>query len=122
MRAVHLPSPPLWYGSHYLSDRIGDESGYKLGDVQKVKLAAIEAEWHTEPAPAAFTLFGLPNQKEGKTDYAIKIPYLMGLIATRSFDEQVTGSTIYAMNIYYAFVTEWWLINYLNGYRLVMHP
>lgn len=70
---------------------LGDESGYKLGDVQKVKLAAIEAEWHTEPAPAAFTLFGLPNQKEGKTDYAIKIPYLMGLIATRSFDEQVTG-------------------------------
>ncbi|KGK14785.1 cytochrome d terminal oxidase subunit 1 [Vibrio navarrensis] len=70
---------------------LGDESGYKLGDVQKVKLAAIEAEWHTEPAPAAFTLFGLPNQEEGKTDYAVKIPYLMGIIATRSLDEQVTG-------------------------------
>ena len=25
------------------------------------------------------------------TDYAIKIPYVMGIIATRSFDEQVTG-------------------------------
>ena len=70
---------------------LGDESGYTTGEVQKVKLAAVEAEWHTEPAPAAITLFGLPNQKEGRTDYAIKIPYVMGLIATRSLDEQVTG-------------------------------
>ena len=26
---------------------LGDESGYELGEVQKVKLAAIESEWHT---------------------------------------------------------------------------
>ena len=69
----------------------GDESGYTTGEVQKVKLAAIEAEWHTEPAPAAFTVFGLPNQAEERTDYAIKIPFVLGLIATRSLDEQVTG-------------------------------
>ncbi|SHO58840.1 cytochrome ubiquinol oxidase subunit I [Vibrio quintilis] len=70
---------------------LGDESGYELGDVQKVKLAAIEAEWHTEEAPAAFTLFGLPNQETMNTDYAIKVPYLMGIIATRSLDEEVKG-------------------------------
>jgi cytochrome bd ubiquinol oxidase subunit I len=70
---------------------LGDESGYTTGEVQKVKLAAIEAEWHTEPAPAAFTAFGLPNQNEERTDYAIKIPYLLGIIATRSLDEEVTG-------------------------------
>ncbi|MFP3848627.1 cytochrome ubiquinol oxidase subunit I [Pseudomonas sp. W5-01] len=70
---------------------LGDESGYEIGDVQKTKLAAIEAEWDTEPAPAAFTLFGLPNQAEQRTDYAVKIPYVMGIIATRSVDKQVTG-------------------------------
>ncbi|WP_367989038.1 cytochrome ubiquinol oxidase subunit I [Vibrio sp. NTOU-M3] len=70
---------------------LGDESGYTLGDVQQVKLAAIESEWQTETPPAAFTLFGLPNQTTMETDYAIKIPYLMGLIATRSFDEPVVG-------------------------------
>lgn len=42
---------------------LGDESGYELGDVQKVKLAAIEAMWETEPAPAAFTVFGFPNDE-----------------------------------------------------------
>ena len=70
---------------------LGDESGYEIGDVQKTKLAAIEAEWHTEPAPAAFTLFGLPNRETMQTDYAVKVPYLLGLIATRSLDKQVTG-------------------------------
>jgi cytochrome d ubiquinol oxidase subunit I len=70
---------------------LGDESGYEIGDLQKTKLAAIEAEWETEPAPAAFTLFGLPDQAEQRTDYAVKIPYLMGIIATRSVDTQVTG-------------------------------
>ncbi len=70
---------------------LGDESGYEIGDLQKVKLAAIEAEWETEEAPAAFTVIGLPNQEEMRTDYAIKIPYVMGIIATRSLDKQVTG-------------------------------
>ncbi|MEG0006753.1 MAG: cytochrome ubiquinol oxidase subunit I [Aeromonas sp.] len=70
---------------------LGDESGYRTGEVQKVKLAAIEAEWHTEPAPASFTLFGLPDQSAETTHAAVKIPYLMGIIATRSLDEQVTG-------------------------------
>lgn len=70
---------------------LGDASGYTTGEVQKVKLAAIEAEWHTEPPPAAITAFGIPNQKEQRTDYAIKIPYVLGLIATRSTDEEVTG-------------------------------
>ncbi|MEW7865506.1 cytochrome ubiquinol oxidase subunit I [Aeromonas diversa] len=70
---------------------LGDESGYRTGEVQKVKLAAIEAEWETEPAPAAFTLFGFPDQDAETTHAAIKIPYMMGLIATRSVDEPVTG-------------------------------
>ncbi len=70
---------------------LGDESGYELGDVQKVKLAAIEAEWETAPAPADFTLFGWPDDETETTRYAIRIPYALGLIATRSTTEQVTG-------------------------------
>lgn len=70
---------------------LGDESGYEVGDVQKTKLAAIEAEWETATPPAAFTLFGLPNDETMETDYAVKIPYLLGIIATRSVTEPVTG-------------------------------
>src|SRR3954463_14897403 len=54
---------------------LGDESGYTAGEVNKVKLAAIEAEWETEPAPAGITVVGLPNDATEHTDYAVKIPY-----------------------------------------------
>lgn len=70
---------------------LGDESGYTSGETQKIKLAAIEAEWDTHPAPASFTLFGFPNQETQTTEYAIKIPYALGLVATRSLDEPVMG-------------------------------
>ena len=70
---------------------LGDESGYVTGDVQQMKLAAIEAEWHTEKPPASFTLFGWPDEKTQRTDYALRIPYVMGLIATRSIDTPVQG-------------------------------
>ena len=70
---------------------LGDESGYTTGETQKVKLAVIEAEWETQPPPAAFTLFGFPNDREQRTDAAIHIPWLLGLIATRSTTGVVTG-------------------------------
>jgi len=70
---------------------LGDESGYEAGDVQKAKLAAIEAEWETEDPPAAFTLVGFPSNEDEETHGAIKIPYVMGLIATRSVDTVVPG-------------------------------
>ncbi|WP_020481309.1 cytochrome ubiquinol oxidase subunit I [Methylomonas sp. MK1] len=70
---------------------LGDESGYTSGETQKMKLAAIEAEWDTHPAPAGFTVFGLPDQDNQKTDLALKVPYVLGLIATRSVDEEVKG-------------------------------
>lgn len=70
---------------------LGDESGYELGDVQKTKLAAMEAEWETQPAPADFTLFGIPDQENETTHAAIKIPWALGLIATRSAHEEIMG-------------------------------
>lgn len=70
---------------------LGDESGYTDGQVQKVKLAAIEAEWETAEPPAAFTLFGIPDQEAMKTEHAIKIPWVLGLIATRSANQPVVG-------------------------------
>ncbi len=58
---------------------------------QKTKLAAIEAEWETQPAPAAFTLFGIPDQNAQTNHFAIQIPYALGIIATRSVDKPVIG-------------------------------
>jgi cytochrome d ubiquinol oxidase subunit I len=70
---------------------LGDQSGYEASENQKMKIAAIEAEWDTAPAPAGFALFGLPDVKSRKTYAEVKIPWLLGLIATRSLDQQVPG-------------------------------
>ncbi|MCP0914177.1 MULTISPECIES: cytochrome ubiquinol oxidase subunit I [Legionella] len=70
---------------------LGDESGYVANSNQKMKLAAMEAMWHTEKAPAGLTLFGIPNEKTMKTDYAFEIPFVLGLIATRSLNEPLEG-------------------------------
>jgi cytochrome d ubiquinol oxidase subunit I len=70
---------------------LGDQTGYVVGQVQKVKLAAMEAEWDTEPPPSHFTLFGFPDQKAQETAAEIKIPWLGGIIITRSVDTPVPG-------------------------------
>jgi cytochrome d ubiquinol oxidase subunit I len=70
---------------------LGDESGYVASENQKMKVAAIEAEWNTEAPPAGFTVFGLPNVAARTTHAQVKIPWLLGLIATRSTDKPVAG-------------------------------
>ena len=70
---------------------LGDESGYDAGLNQKMKLAAIEAMWETDPAPAPFTLLGIPDQQARETKWAVRIPYVMGLIGTRSLTREIPG-------------------------------
>jgi cytochrome d ubiquinol oxidase subunit I len=70
---------------------LGDESGYTAGLNQKMKVAAIEAMWQTEPAPASFTVVGLPDMATHSTQDAIRVPWVLGLIATRSLHGQVEG-------------------------------
>jgi cytochrome bd ubiquinol oxidase subunit I len=70
---------------------LGDESGYTTTQNQKIKLAAMEGLWHSEPAPAGLTIIGLPNQETRETRYAIHVPWVLGLIATRSITTVVPG-------------------------------
>ncbi|RFB79973.1 cytochrome ubiquinol oxidase subunit I [Methylovirgula sp. 4M-Z18] len=70
---------------------LGDESGYEITDNQKMKLAAMEAMWETESAPASFTAIGMPDMQDKTTHFAVRIPWVMGLIATRSLDRQIPG-------------------------------
>jgi cytochrome bd ubiquinol oxidase subunit I len=70
---------------------LGDESGYTATENQQMKIAAIEAMWKTEPAPAGFAIFGIPDLSAHKTHAEIKIPWVLGLIATRSLDREVPG-------------------------------
>lgn len=70
---------------------MGDESGYEIGKAQPVKLAAMEGEFETHPAPAAWNAFVIPNTAEMKNEFAIQIPYMAGIIVTRSLDKEIKG-------------------------------
>jgi cytochrome d ubiquinol oxidase subunit I len=68
---------------------LGDESGYVTTEHQKMKLAAMENMQVTEPAPAGLTLFVVPVGN-GQS-LSIKVPWVLGLISTRSIDTEVLG-------------------------------
>ena len=70
---------------------LGDESGYTVGEAQQTKMAAMEAMWETKPAPAGLTLIASINEAEQKNNWEIEIPWVMGLIGTRSITKEIPG-------------------------------
>ncbi|WP_296448553.1 cytochrome ubiquinol oxidase subunit I [Rhodoferax sp. UBA5149] len=70
---------------------LGDESGYTVGEAQQTKMAAIEAMWETKPAPAGLTMVASINEAAQKNDWEIEIPWVMGLIGTRSITKEIPG-------------------------------
>src|SRR5690606_483112 len=65
--------------------------GVLMTEKQPAKLAAIEAIWETEPAPASFNLLAIPIQSEQRNAFAIQIPWVLGIIDTHSLDTQIPG-------------------------------
>lgn len=72
---------------------LGDESGYVATEHQKMKIAAMEAMYHTEPAPAALTLFAIPSEVPGEPIFEVRLPWVLGIITTRSLDMELPGIT-----------------------------
>jgi cytochrome d ubiquinol oxidase subunit I len=70
---------------------LGDEAGIEVADRQPSKLAAIEAIWETEPAPASFNLIAWPNEEKQANDFAVSLPWVGGLITTRSISKELPG-------------------------------
>ncbi len=70
---------------------LGDESGYTVGEAQQTKMAAIEAMWETKPAPAPLTLIASINEAEQKNNWEVDLPYVMGIIGTRSLSQTIPG-------------------------------
>lgn len=71
---------------------MGDMVGIDVHKHQPIKTAAIEAVWHTQRG-APLVLFGYPNMKLEKNQWAITIPKLASLINTHSFNGELQGLT-----------------------------
>ncbi len=74
---------------------VGDLHGLKTGEVQPVKLAAMEAHWHEgEPGKGVpLVLFAVPNVDEERNDFEVAIPRLGSVILTHSWDGTIAPLT-----------------------------
>lgn len=70
----------------------GDQNGLLVAKDEPAQMAAIEAQWETQKAPASWYLIAFPDQKAEKNRFVIKIPYALSLIATHSLTGTVTGA------------------------------
>ena len=70
----------------------GDQNGLAVSRFQPEKMAAIEAQWNTQKAPAAWYMIAFPSQRLEKNFFTIKIPYALSLIATHSLTGTVEGA------------------------------
>ncbi|UKJ05984.1 cytochrome ubiquinol oxidase subunit I [Solitalea lacus] len=68
----------------------GDISAKDVAVRQPAKLAAMEAHFKTEKR-ASLIIGGIPNVKEKKIDYAIKIPGALSYLAHGNFNAEVKG-------------------------------
>jgi cytochrome d ubiquinol oxidase subunit I len=68
----------------------GDLHGLNTLKHQPAKVAAMEGLWETQRG-APLVLFGMPDQQEETTKYAIEIPKLSSLILTHDLDGEVKG-------------------------------
>ena len=68
----------------------GDISAKDIAQRQPEKLAAMEAHYHTS-RPADLIIGGIPNDREQRVDYALRIPGMLGFLAHGDFNAEVTG-------------------------------
>ena len=96
----------------------GDLHGLNTLEHQPAKIAAIEAIWHTEKS-VPLTLFGWPNEKTSRTDYAIQVPKLASLILAHDIDAQLKGLNEFP-NAYPPVAPVFWSFRVMVGMGLLM--
>jgi cytochrome d ubiquinol oxidase subunit I len=69
---------------------MGDRQGKGMVTMQPMKLAAFEGLWETEEG-ASFSLVALIDQDKEENPLAIRIPYMLSILATNKLDAKIIG-------------------------------
>ncbi len=69
----------------------GDMHGLNTLEHQPAKVMAMEGHYESHPEGAPLILFGIPNSKEKRVDYAIEIPKASSLILKHDLDAPLDG-------------------------------
>ena len=69
----------------------GDAHGLNTLEYQPTKIMAMEGHYESHKDGAPLILFGIPNQAEGRVDYAIEVPKLSSLILRHDLNAPMKG-------------------------------
>lgn len=69
---------------------LGHIHGVQVAETQPAKLAAVEGIWETQ-TNSPLLIFGIPNVKEERTDFAVEIPGLLSSVVGGSKDTKIIG-------------------------------
>jgi cytochrome d ubiquinol oxidase subunit I len=97
---------------------MGDLHGLNTLRHQPAKIAAIEGLWHTEKS-APLTLFGWPDEKEGRTRFAIQVPKGASLILAHDADAELKGLDAFP-NAHPPVAPVFWSFRVMVGMGLLM--
>ena len=92
-RSGRMFSMAMWMAAIVAPIQIaaGDLHGLNTLEHQPVKIMAMEGHFDSHPEGAPLYLFGLPNQREQRLDYAIGIPKVSSLILKHDLNAPLAG-------------------------------
>lgn len=93
VRSRRMLSMAMWMVTFTAPVQIiaGDQHGLNTLEHQPVKIMAMEGHYHSHPEGAPLYLFGIPNDKEQRLDYALGIPRLGSLILKHDLNAPMDG-------------------------------
>ncbi len=93
MRARKMFSMAMWMAALVAPLQIfaGDMHGLNTLEHQPAKVMAMEGHYESHPNGAPLILFGIPNSKEKRVDYAIEIPKVSSLILKHDLNAPLAG-------------------------------
>jgi len=98
----------------------GDQHGLNTLKHQPAKIMAMEAHFDSHPNGAPLILFGLPDQKNKRVDYAISIPGLSSLILKHGWNEPLAGLDTIPDELEPPVVVVFWSFRVMVGLGMAM--
>ena len=91
--ARRMFSMAMWMAALVVPVQIfaGDEQGLNTLEHQPAKVMAMEGHFDSHPDGAPLILFGIPNSREKRVDYAVEIPKASSLILKHDPDAPLAG-------------------------------
>jgi cytochrome d ubiquinol oxidase subunit I len=99
---------------------LGDQHGLNTLRHQPVKIMAMEGHYESHPDGAPLYLFGIPNDREQRLDYALGIPHLGSVILAHSPDAPLAGLDTVADDEQPPVAIVFWSFRIMVGLGLLM--